>query len=169
MGKWRQGLLSTHQMTGFPPKAAVTTADHLRVFRRRLRETNPTPMRRTGLPVRANASARRTENLQSGREPGAFGSGAGEIVKLQFHKNLGDRSRRLLLGKISHQFLEEFLQSFFALLQRGQIDTKRFLRTERFAWAVRFDRSIIDPAAEIVEFNAKFTEKIDKIGTREAL
>src|SRR5438874_4993542 len=139
-------------------------------FRRRLGEADPDADETHWL---ASASEcfieKRPEILQSGRQPSALGSRAGKVVELQFHKNFRDRSRRFLLCQITHQFLEEVLQSFFALLQGGKIKRESLLRAERFAWTIRFDRPMINPAAEIIEFETKLPEKIDKVGTREAL
>jgi len=143
---------------------------NLRALRQRLCETDPNADETHRF---SRASERfgeeRPKIRQSGREPGAFGGGAGKIVELKFHKDLGYRSGRFFLREISHQFLKEFLQSLFALLQRGKIDSERFLGAERFARTIRFDRPIIDPAAKIIEFNAEFAEKIDQLGARKAL
>src|SRR6266516_4691820 len=132
--------------------------NNLSAFGRRLRETDPNADETHWF---ASASERfgeeRPEILQSGNKTGASGGGPSKVVELQFHKNLRYRSRRFLLGKISHQFLEEFLQFLFALLDRGKIDRECFLCAERFAWTIRFDRPVIDTAAKIVEFNAEFT------------
>src|SRR5207248_8132742 len=131
----------------------------LRAFRRRLREADPDADETHRFSSASECFIeKRPKILQSGREPGALSSRAGKVVELQFHKNLRDRSGRFFLGKISHHFLEEVLQSFFALLQGGKIKRESLLCAERFTRSVRFDRPIIDPAAEIVEFNAEFTE-----------
>jgi hypothetical protein len=38
------------------------------------------------------------------------------------------------LRQISHHILEEFFEFFFALFERGEVDSERFLRAQRFAW-----------------------------------
>src|SRR4030095_9052976 len=58
---------------------------------------------------------------------------------------------------------------FFALLERGEIDSERFLRAQRFARTIGFDRPIIDAAAKLVELKAKFAEYINKLRPRESL
>src|SRR5438094_8174184 len=139
-------------------------------FRRRLGEADPDADETHWL---ASASEcfieKRPEILQGGREAGALGGCAGKVVELQFHKNFGDRSGRFLLGKISHQFLEEVLQSFFALLDRRKIDREGFFRAERFARTIPLHRPVIDASAKIVEIETKLPEKIDKVRPREAL
>ena len=107
--------------------------------------------------------------MQGGRETGAFGGRAGEIVELQFYENLCDRSSRLFLREIGHHFLKQIFQFLFALLDGSKIDRERFLCAERFARAIRFDQPVIDTAAKIVELDAEFAEKIDNVRTREAL
>ena len=69
-------------------------------------------------------------------------------------------ARRLLLRQIRHHFREKFLQLFFAGRERFEIGRKGFLGAERFAFAIRLDRPLIDPAAKIVKFGAEFAENV---------
>src|SRR4030095_7703689 len=58
---------------------------------------------------------------------------------------------------------------FFALLERGEINSERFLRAQRFARTIGFDRPIIDAAAKVIELKAKFAENVNSLRTRETL
>ena len=108
-------------MSIFPTRVAADMVAlqqiNLRAFRPSFSETDPQSDEAHRF---SSASERFGEEglkiLQTRREPGAFGRCAGEIVELQFHKNLRYRSCRFFLRDISHQFLKEFLQSLFALL-----------------------------------------------------
>ena len=67
------------------------------------------------------------------------------------------------MRQISHHILEEFFEFFFALFERGEIDSERFLRAQRFARTIGFDRPIVDAAAKIVELKAKFAENVNEL------
>ena len=70
---------------------------------------------------------------------------------------------RFLLRKIRHQLREEFLQLFFAGGERLEIGGKGFLGAERFAFAMRLDRPLVDSAAKIVKLGAKFAEDVEQL------
>ena len=73
------------------------------------------------------------------------------------------------MRQISHHILEEFFQFFFALFERGEIDSERFLCAQRFARTIGFDWPIIDTAAKVVELKAEFAEYTNKLWPRESL
>src|SRR6266550_1792495 len=149
---------------------AVLQQIHLRILRHWLGKTNADADQAHGFASSPECFRQeRTESFQCWRKPCAFGSGAREIVELQFHENLCDFTRCFFLRQISHHILEEFFEFFFALFERGEIDSERFLRAQRFARTIGLDRPIVDAAAKVVELKAKFAEYIDELRPRESL
>src|SRR4029078_2855485 len=65
--------------------------------------------------------------------------------------------------------MEQFFAFFFAFFGRSEIDSERFLRAQRFARSIGFDRPIIDASAKLVELKAKFAKNINELRPRESL
>src|SRR6476620_2603483 len=161
------------RQAGSPPapvKMAVLQQIHLCIFRDRLCETDADTDQAHRFPgARECLGQKRVESFQRWRKSRALGSSSREIVELQFHEYLCDLTRRFLLRQISHHILKEFFEFFFALFERGEIDSEGFLRAQRFARTIGFDWPIIDAAAKVVELKAKFAEYINKFRPRESL